>query len=71
MIGHVALFVATFVAAVAVVLGFPSRTGSVDCPARIVSSQAAVQPSTNVHEQGVAVGNRKLPHSRLTATGQC
>jgi hypothetical protein len=71
MIGHVALFMATFVGAAAVALGFPSRTGSEACPARIVSSQAAVQPSTNVHEQGVAVGNRKLRHSGLTATRQC
>jgi hypothetical protein len=54
MIGHVALFGATFVGAAALSLGFPSGTGSDVCLARIVSFQDAAKPSTNVHAQGVA-----------------
>ena len=63
MIGHVAIFIAAFLAAAAAALGFPSRTESEACP-------AAVQTSTNVYQHGIATGTRSLAHT-FTAGRSC
>lgn len=71
MIGPVVLFVAAFVTAAAAALGFPSRTGTEGCTARVVSSKTAVRTSTNAYRQAVAVRTQKSAHAALTARSSC
>jgi hypothetical protein len=50
MTGHLVLFIAALVAAAAAALGFPSRTASEGCPARVVLAHSAVQVSAGSKE---------------------